>query len=79
MNTYAGFITAPPGVPAQRVEYLRIVFEKVMANKELIEKLNSAKLDPLYTPGKDLEQFIRNTLVMDPEKLRQWKNVMGIK
>ena len=61
-------LIAPPGLPADRVAYLRGVFDRMVADPEMIEmaKRRGLELDP--TPGVDVQK-IADDIIKAPKEL----------
>jgi tripartite-type tricarboxylate transporter receptor subunit TctC len=60
---------APPGIPADRVAFLRGVFDKTFADPELIAVLTKAKRPVVWMDGKTCEQKIV-TIMADAQQLK---------
>lgn len=58
---------APPGIPADRVEYLRNAFNKAFSDPATLEVLNKAKRPVVWLDGKTCEQKIKG--VVDSSKV----------
>ena len=50
-------LLAPPGLPADRVAYLRAIFDKMVADPGLIEMAEKRTLELDPTPGKIVQQY----------------------
>ncbi|MEW6674019.1 MAG: tripartite tricarboxylate transporter substrate-binding protein [Thermodesulfobacteriota bacterium] len=66
----------PPGVPAERLTYLRRSFEKVLQYNGFIKsiKTNYAVLEP-YVTGEDLEKKVNSAVGIAPEKVELVRNL----
>lgn len=61
-------LMAPPGVPAERIAYLRAVFDKMVTDPEMIELAakRSLELDP--TPGVEVQKIV-DQIINAPKEL----------
>lgn len=50
-------VAAPPGVPEDRLAFLRDAFEKAMNDPEFVDKAKSAKRSLSYLPGPDMAEI----------------------
>jgi tripartite-type tricarboxylate transporter receptor subunit TctC len=55
-------ILLPPGVAADRVAFLRAVFDKMVKNPEMIAMATSRKLTLVPTPGAEVDNIVENIL-----------------
>ena len=55
-------LIAPPGVPAERIAFLRAVFDKMVADPEMIELAKKRNLDLEPTPGIELDAIVKKIL-----------------
>lgn len=54
-----GAVAMPPGVPQDRIDYMRKVFEKLNKNEELRAKLANLRGSEInFIPGKQLQEYI---------------------
>ncbi len=51
-------LLAPPGLPAERVAYLRQVFDKMVADPEMIELAAKRRLELDPTPGAEVQKIV---------------------
>ena len=66
-----------PGVPADRVAYLRAVFKKVLADPELKAALEKRDAPITYAPAEDVAKYTHNVLgSLTPEKKKEVRHVM---
>lgn len=61
-------LLAPPGLPAERVAYLRQVFDKMVADPEMIELATKRKLELDPTPGVEVQKIV-DRIVNAPKDL----------
>ena len=60
-------LIAPPGLPSERVAYLRGVFDKMVRDPEMIELAAKRNLELLPTPGADLQEIAAKVLAAPKE------------
>ena len=61
-------LAAPPGVPADRIAYLRQAFDKTMQDPDFLKSAAKAKREVDYLSGKDMEKLVQTSLnISDPE------------
>ncbi|WP_152608257.1 Bug family tripartite tricarboxylate transporter substrate binding protein [Halalkalibacter okhensis] len=60
-------VAAPPGVPEERLAFLRDAFEKAMNDPEFIEKAESAQRDLNYVSGEEMDEILQNATEMSDE------------
>jgi tripartite-type tricarboxylate transporter receptor subunit TctC len=68
---------APPGVPADRVAFLRQAFDKAGKDPDVIAKGNKGDLDFDYIPGDQLAKTVSAFVNMDPARLAEFKKSMA--
>ena len=51
----------PPGVPQDRVDFMRKAIERAVKNPELLAEAGKMKLDMVYRPPEHLEQVVRTS------------------
>jgi tripartite-type tricarboxylate transporter receptor subunit TctC len=72
-------VITTPGVPPERVRFLREILAKSLQDKELLAK--AAKLDislnPL--PGDQVEKLVKNALGLSPEDLKKLDSIISVK
>ena len=69
-------IYAPPGIPADRLNFLRRSFEKIMKHKGFIKQIKrSYKVLEPYTTGEELEKKVNSAIGMAPEKVELVRNL----
>ena len=51
-------LIAPPGVPADRIAYLRTVFDKMVSDPEMIELATKRGLELDPTPGVEVQKIV---------------------
>ncbi len=73
LETYTGWVnqyefqrpfSAPPGVPADRLEQLRTAFKKTMEDPAFMKEAKEAKLIVEFVSGKDIEMYVDQILGM---------------
>lgn len=75
-NQYARAYALPPGVPAERVEALRLAFEKALADAKLLEEAKKSKLAINFLPGDKLRELISAGLNMPPKMREKLKPIL---
>lgn len=58
---------APPGVPAERVEYLREALRKTMADPDFIAEAEERRIPVSYASGEWLEELMHSAANVSPE------------
>ena len=66
-------VVTTPGVPEDRVAFLREAFEKSFQEKELLAKGEKAKLDLEYVSGTEVAEVISSFMEMSPERKAKFK------
>lgn len=61
-------LIAPPGVPADRIAYLRSVFDKMVRDPEMVEMANKRRLELDPTPGAEVQKIV-DRIVNAPKDL----------
>ncbi len=61
-------LLAPPGVPADRIAYLRAVFDKMVADPEMIELATKRGLELDPTPGAEVQKIV-DRIINAPKEL----------
>jgi tripartite-type tricarboxylate transporter receptor subunit TctC len=69
-------IFSTPGVPADRVQFLRAALGRVMNNKEFLEVANRNKRLIDYLPGEEVEKMMNELLTMPPNEVKELKEVL---
>jgi len=72
-------VITSPGVPAERVKFLREIFAKSMQDKELIARADKldVSLNPL--PGDQVEKLVKNAMGLSQEDLKKLDNIISVK
>lgn len=68
---YGLSVTFPPGVPEDRVAYMRGIVEKTMTSPELIADAEERKIPVNFQDGEWLDELIK-TMSGQPEQVRTW-------
>jgi tripartite-type tricarboxylate transporter receptor subunit TctC len=69
-------IFSTPGVPADRVKFLRAALGRVMTNKEFLEVANRNKRLIDYLPGEEVEKMMNELLTMPANEVKELKDVL---
>ncbi len=64
-------LIAPPGVPEDRVAYLRGVFEATMNDPDLIAEPAERSIPVNYASGEWLQEFLASAMEVD-DSVREW-------
>lgn len=72
-------LTAPPGVPADRVAALRKAFDATMADPEFVAAAKKRKIAIAPMSGVELEKLVREHLATPAEVIRVAKKAAGMK
>jgi tripartite-type tricarboxylate transporter receptor subunit TctC len=65
----------PPGVPKDRVEYMRKAIERAVKNPELLAEAGKMKLDMVYRPPAHLEEVVKNLYATPPALIEKAKEI----
>ena len=65
----------PPGVPADRVAFMRSAIERAVKNPELLAETEKMKLDMTYRPPAHLEQVVAHLYETSPETIAKAKEI----
>ena len=61
-------LAAPPGIPGDRLAFLRQAFDKTMQDPDFIKSAEKAKREVNYLSGQDMEKLIQTSLdISNPE------------
>lgn len=66
----------PPGVPADRVAYLRDLFDRMVKDPEVIAMAGQRQLTLAPTPGAELDKIVADILKASPELVEKAANAM---
>lgn len=76
-SDYARVLVATPGIPAEKVEFLRIAVRKSMQDPKLLEFAKKQGYEINYLPGKEVEKAIKEMFANPPKALiAELKKVM---
>jgi tripartite-type tricarboxylate transporter receptor subunit TctC len=67
---------APPGVPEEQKQVLRMAFQDTLQDKDFLESAKKAKLLIHYQSGTELEAMITAALNQDSETVSTLKNIL---
>ena len=65
----------PPGVPQDRVDYMRKAIERAVKNPDLLAEAEKMKLDMVYRPPGHLEQVVKNLYDTPPATVEKAKEI----
>lgn len=69
-------VVTTPGVPADRVEFLRKALKQCFQEKELLQMGERLMLDFQYAPGEEVTKTIETFANMSPERKARFKELM---
>jgi tripartite-type tricarboxylate transporter receptor subunit TctC len=69
-------MVAPPGVPDDRVEFLRDAFADVLADPALVEEGAKTKREIEYMGGRDLQQLVRKLMAAAAPRLPEFRKIV---
>jgi tripartite-type tricarboxylate transporter receptor subunit TctC len=72
-------VTAPPGVPADRVAVLRHAFDQMVADPAFIADVQARRLDLVPSTGQELDALIKRTLSTPETDIAYMKNLLNTK
>jgi tripartite-type tricarboxylate transporter receptor subunit TctC len=65
----------PPGVPKDRVDFMRKAIERAVKNPELLAEAGKMKLDMVYRPPEHLEEVVKSLYATPPELIERAKQI----
>jgi tripartite-type tricarboxylate transporter receptor subunit TctC len=65
----------PPGVPRDRVEFMRKAIERAAHNPDLLAEAEKMKLDMVYRPPEHLEQVVRHLYATPPQTIEKARQI----
>jgi tripartite-type tricarboxylate transporter receptor subunit TctC len=65
----------PPGVPKDRVDYMRNAIERTVKNPELLAEAGKMKLDMVYREPRHLEEIVAKLYATPPELIEKAKSI----
>ena len=68
----------PPGVPQDRVDFMRKAIERAVINPELIAEAQKMKLDMVYRPPEHLDQVVASLYATPAETVEKAKQISPI-
>jgi tripartite-type tricarboxylate transporter receptor subunit TctC len=69
-------MVAAPGVPADRVEFLRGAFAEVLSDPVLIEEGARTKREIEYMGGRDLQKLVGELMVAAGPRLPEFRKIV---
>jgi tripartite-type tricarboxylate transporter receptor subunit TctC len=70
-------IVATPGIPADRVKFLRDAFMKSVRDPELLDDAKKKRLELDPVPGEELEALAKEIVAQPPEVIERMKKLLG--
>jgi len=64
-------VAGPPGIPKERLEFLRKAFDKAMQDPGFLESAKKAKRDMDYLSGEEMEALAKESLEIPEEDIKQ--------
>lgn len=68
-----GLVSAPPGVPAERVKILRAGYAKALENPDLTAEVERSRLDRDPSTGEEIETVIKGLMEQKREVIARLK------
>jgi len=72
-------VAAPPGIPANRLQFIRDAFTKAMHDSEMLTLAKRPKLPVTYTSGEDLGRMAQNIMATPKSIASKLKKILNIK
>jgi tripartite-type tricarboxylate transporter receptor subunit TctC len=72
-------VITSPGVPADRVKFLREIFAKSMQDKELIARADKLDISLNPLPGEQVEKLVKSAMGLSQEDLKKLDNIISVK
>ena len=72
-------VITSPGVPAERVTFLREIFAKSMQDKELIARADKLDISLNPLPGEQVEKLVKSAMGLSQEDLKKLDNIISVK
>ena len=69
-------LAMPPGVPIERVNYMRKIIMSCLKDKELLKKAKKLKLFVKPLPGEKVKQYVDQTFNISPEETKILKYIL---
>lgn len=69
-------LAMPPGVPIERVNYLRKIMMTCLKDQELLKKAKRVKLTVAPLPGEKVKQYVDQTFNISPEETKRLKYLL---
>jgi len=67
----------PPGIPAERLKFLREAFMKLMADPDFLADIKKRGLEVEPTTGEELEKLAKQVMAQPPEVIDRMTKLMG--
>ena len=64
-------LAAPPGIPGDRLAFLRQAFDKTMQDPDFIKSAEKAKREVNYLSGQDMEKLIKTSLDISNTEIKK--------
>ena len=72
-------VAAPPGIPADRLRFVRDAFKKGMHDSEMLALAKKLKLPVNYTSGEDLGRMAKKIMATPKPIVDKLKKILNIK
>ncbi len=72
-------MTAPPGVPAERIAALRQAFDRMVADPAFIADVQVRRLDLVPSTGQEVDALIKRTLSTPSADIAYMKDLLTAK
>ncbi len=71
MHETARPVAGPPGIPQERLEYLRAAFHEAMHDPDFLAKATKARRPLNYLPGEEMLKLVKSVLEIPEEDIKQ--------
>ena len=69
-------LAVPPGVPQDRIAYLRDAFKKAVTNPAFAESAMKRKLQVNYKSGEEIQSIVNEALTIDPKLVKRAQTIL---
>jgi len=70
-------LVAPPGIPKERMQWLRAAFAKTVADANFLDEAAKKKLEVEFISGEELETLANEVIAQPPEVVERLKEILG--
>ncbi|GEM_PF-577881 len=72
-------LATTPGVPQDRVDFLKTSLKNALQDKELIDRATTYGEPPRWAPGEDIQTWVKTMLSMPPQTKAKFAELLGMK